>query len=357
MPHSNTRVKQLGPTTERERAPAPRVHRDIALWKGRREGFGGLARGIWDSLRNSRHQLLDMIEQEYGLAPEGIEREVERTTGALFKIRVEEDGAVWLRIGGVANRTENDFEREGKCAKRLAATGVPLTAAIATSDGRFAASLTWACRQQPAILYEASDGTTVKHPTAIELSAFGQALGTLNREIVDAKELPSPEPLTNARKHCEWVRRWLSTSEVEWLTDRVDDALDTVAKHPGVVVGICHGDARIENAKFDGQRATLIDLEMLSRGPVIYDIACFWRRRVLETGSKGDPPHWDAFLDGYRSTGPSVEGDVGTMKAMAFLRAVWTMALPADPRADWGDWCEDRGYWEAHLTQLRSYAL
>ena len=75
--------------------------------------------------------ILALIRTEYDLPAQGIAEEVDGVTGALFKARLDGERDVWVRLGGVANRTEHEVELEGQCASRVTTRGIPVSPAIA----------------------------------------------------------------------------------------------------------------------------------------------------------------------------------------------------------------------------------
>ena len=80
---------------------------------------------------------------------------------------------------------------------------------------------------------------------------------------------------------------------------------------------------------------------------VASDLACYWRKR------RASRDEWEAFLGGYESIRSLAPGELRAIPALATLRAIWTMALAATPKATWGrDWL-DAEYFEAHLEMIR----
>lgn len=74
---------------------------------------------------------------------------------------------------------------------------------------------------------------------------------------------------------------------------------------------------------------TLFDFEALATGPVVYDLACLWRRRLVETQFRAIPDDWPWFIEGYRSVHAEIGRELPLIPALAALQALWTMGLPA----------------------------
>jgi Ser/Thr protein kinase RdoA (MazF antagonist) len=67
------------------------------------------------------------------------------------------------------------------------------------------------------------------------------------------------------------------------------DEVESIAKAmkkclpDGIPVGLCHGDIHRANASIDEDgTVTLFDFDELARGPLSYDLACYWRKCLLE---------------------------------------------------------------------------
>ncbi len=123
--------------------------------------------------------------------------------------------------------------------------------------------------------------------------------------------------------------------------------------------GLCHGDVYVDNVRFDGARPTLFDLECCGTGPCVYDLACYWRRRIGLAPAGEESPHaeWQALLRGYQQIRALAPAELRAIPALATLRAMWTMALPAAPGTTWGqDWLLDPEYLDAHLAMIDQLA-
>jgi Ser/Thr protein kinase RdoA (MazF antagonist) len=112
------------------------------------------------------------------------------------------------------------------------------------------------------------------------------------------------------------------------------------------------------NVRFAEASPTIFDFEGCGVGPYVYDVACYWRKHVF---GAVDPVNaaraWREFLVGYGSIRPLGDHELAAVPALATLRAIWVMALPALPGARWGTaWLEDASYFEAHLEVIARFA-
>lgn len=65
----------------------------------------------------------------------------------------------------------------------------------------------------------------------------------------------------------------------------------------------------------------------------------------------------DTFVRGYDSVRPVSVDERRAVPALATLRAIWVMALPAACIGIWGaDWVADPAYFSAHLAMIRRFA-
>jgi Ser/Thr protein kinase RdoA (MazF antagonist) len=108
------------------------------------------------------------------------------------------------------------------------------------------------------------------------------------------------------------VRHWLQRVGSEGSRDAerriaelaaLIDEMVALASPPGAALptGLCHGDVRLVNVRFDGVQPTLFDLECCGAGACVCDLACYWRWRV-GLGPTDDEPsraEWQALLRGY----------------------------------------------------------
>jgi Ser/Thr protein kinase RdoA (MazF antagonist) len=286
-----------------------------------------------------------------------------RTTGLALRVRLG-PRAMWLRAGGVVQRSLELTEREGKVAAELGAAGLAVPVPIARADGAFAGMLPAGKRQWPAIGYAELSGEEVLTPTAEQAEALGGLLRGLHEwaPSATANALPWVEPLEKIEERLREAGHWLDSEQWRTLRPIVARA-SAVVSGASLAPGVCHGDVRLANVRFstlgagaDGggrSAATLFDLEAMGLGPALYDVACLWRRRLLESGLEQPPPDWRAFREGYEKRGALGDAAWSLVPALGCLRAFWTMMLPVEPALDWGEaFRSSREYWAGHLAQL-----
>ncbi|HKO92120.1 MAG TPA: phosphotransferase [Polyangiaceae bacterium] len=298
-------------------------------------------------------QLGSWIRAAYGDRSAAIIGSATRTTGLLLRIQLQ-SMTMWLRAGGVIERSLADTEREGLVANELGAAGVPLTAAIPRANGCLAGLLPFRETNLPAIGYLELGGVEVQEPSSAQAQTLGISLRRLHGSKVSAsaQDLPAVEPSRNIDTRLSEARKWLTAGQARDLTSIVEQALERV-QTASLPLTVCHGDLRYANVRFDGARPTLFDLEALGLGPAEYDLACLWRRRVIESGMVDVPKDWLWFCRGYERQDPLNVGSWSLIPPLACLRAFWTMTLPIEPRAAWGRvYRESPEYWHAHMAQM-----
>jgi Ser/Thr protein kinase RdoA (MazF antagonist) len=289
--------------------------------------------------------------------------------------RIETAGRVcWLKLGG-HGRGIDELEAEAEVAAALAGRGLPVAAPVARRDGRFAGAIALPGGPRLALLFDDAPGDEVAAPSVAQAEALGVVLARVHAAIdipaaarrwrIDADSL--------ARAPLRAVERWLAraggdadavraaTGRCAALAGLVDElaAMLGPAAAGALAIGLCHGDLQPENVRFDGDRPTLFDLEVCGVGPCAYDLACYWRRRIGLAPDDADPPHaeWHALVRGYERVRPLSPAERRAIPALAALRAVWVMALPAAPGATWGqDWLLDPEYLDAHVAMIERLA-
>jgi Ser/Thr protein kinase RdoA (MazF antagonist) len=293
------------------------------------------------------------IRAEYGDRTAAVIGAAPRTTGLALRIRLE-SLTMWLRGGGVVDRSLDNTEHEGLVANELRAAGVPLPAVIPKADGTFAGRLHLGETELLSIAYAELGGTEVQEPNRQQAEALGVSLRRLHDATLSptARALPKVEPLRGVDTRLSEARKWLTISQARDLTAVVETALERVQSVP-LPSCVCHGDIRYANVRYDDHRPTLFDLEALGLGPPLYDLACMWRRRIVETGMAGVPEDWRWFRRGYEMGGTLGRDGWSLIPALACLRAFWTMTLPIEPRATWGEaYKTSPEYWQAHMMQM-----
>lgn len=287
-----------------------------------------------------------------------------RTTGLALRLRLG-SGAMWLRAGGVMQRSLEATEREGRVARELRAAGLAVPAPISRADGSFAGLLRVGAVELPTIGFTELDGSESLAPSLEQAEALGGLLRRLHEWSPSeaANGLPWVEPLEKVEERLTEAGHWLDANQWRALEPIVARA-SAIASGAGLAPCVCHGDVRLANVRFKPSRAlssggsssaaaALFDLEAIGRGPALYDVACLWRRRLLETGLDQVPPDWRAFRAGYEARGALGEDAWSLLPALGCLRAFWTMMLPVEPPLDWGAaFRASREYWAGHLTQM-----
>jgi Ser/Thr protein kinase RdoA (MazF antagonist) len=304
----------------------------------------------------------EWVREAYGDARASVLGSAPRTTGLALKVRLGA-ATMWLRAGGVMQRSLEATEREGRVANELRAAGRAVPVPIARADGSYAGRLSLPGIDLPAIGFVEVAGDESLAPSEQQAEALGAVLRSLHEWAPSAAagDLPWVEPLEKIEQRLAEAGHWLDAEQWHALKPIVARASATLSGASLAPV-VCHGDVRLANVRFghlDGApathrtTATLLDLEALGRGPALYDVACLWRRRLLETGFEQVPAEWRAFRAGYEARAALSEAEWSLLPALGCLRAFWTMMLPVEPPLDWGaTFRSSRDYWAGHLTQL-----
>lgn len=310
-----------------------------------------------EQLSDEHEAATDWLRAAYGDAQARVVASVRRTTGLALEVRLSST-AMWLRAGGVMQRSLEATEREGQVAAELCAAGIAVQRPVARADGAFAGLMRARGADHPAIGYAELAGNEVLAPSVEQAEALGELLRGLHEwaPSATATALPWVEPLEKIDERLNESGRWLAAAERRTLRPIVSRA-SALVSGAGLAPGVCHGDVRLANVRFEAgagrPSAALFDLEAIGLGPALYDVACLWRLRLLETGLEQAPPDWRAFRAGYERRGALGEAEWSLLPALACLRAFWTMMLPAEPPLAWGEaFRASREYWAGHLTQL-----
>jgi len=249
-------------------------------------------------------------------------------------------------------------ELEGLIVDELRRMGVSVATPVRRHDGNFAGVLPFRGTVLPAIAYIELSGGLMEKPSLAQAGAFGVALRKLHdTEVGSASRAPTVEPLIDIEERLSAAAAWLTDVQLRELTDLVGRCREQIeeVKLPWI---ICHGDVRYANVFFEEDRPTLFDMEALGLGPRCYDLACLWRRCVVEHGFlEPFPTDWHWFRQAYDASGALGSQHWSLLPALACLRAFWTMTLPIAPNADWGEaYRSSADYWVAHLAQIRWFA-
>jgi Ser/Thr protein kinase RdoA (MazF antagonist) len=251
-------------------------------------------------------------------------------------VRVETaSGALWLKLASRSGRTVDELEAEADVVACLGRAKISVTQPVRRADGRYAGPVI----DFPSIMFREARGIPITSPSREQAHALGALIANLhlascsvaNRWTIDANSL-FHEPLSWLGQRCPVAIASIGTEMIAKLASTLP-------------IGLCHGDLHLENVHFDGDAPTLLDFEVCGTGPLVYDLACYWRKHVSD---------WEPFLAGYTSVRPLTSEERRAIPVLATLRAIWTMALPAAPNATWGrDWL-DAEYFEAHLQMIRA---
>lgn len=287
------------------------------------------------------------IENDYGfvgvttraLVREGT-RVVEVTSAA---------GRHWLRLATTEGRSLGEVEEEACAVAELHAQGARVAAPVRRRDGRLVA-LDDAGRIT--VLFENAPGSFVEQPSAAQATALGVELARLHAAGAQLRfaQRPPIDVASLATRPLAYAERWLPPSAVA----RVHALVSALEPRLADARGFCHGDVHLGNVLFDNDQPTLFDLESCGFGPSVYDLACYFRKRVLSGAPAED---WRALLWGYEQARPLSPEERASIPAWATLRAIWVMALPALPGVAWGtDWLADPAYVDAHLEMIERFA-
>jgi len=278
------------------------------------------------------------------------------------------DRTYWLKLVTVTARSLDELEAEAEVATGLAGRGLCVAPAISRRDGRYAGTIELpdgACR---ALLFDNAPGVEVATASPEQAEALGALLGRIHAttDVRGAGRRWQIDVDALARRPLHTVRQWLrrvggkgprhAERRVAALVALIDE-MAALASPPGdaLPTGLCHGDVQLENVRFDGSQPTLFDLEWCGTGACAYDLACYWRSRV-GLGPTDDEPlraEWQALLRGYEQIREIAPAERRAIRALATLRAMWVMALPAAAGSTWGqDWLLDPEYIAAHLAMI-----
>jgi Ser/Thr protein kinase RdoA (MazF antagonist) len=297
----------------------------------------------------------DWIRTAYAASAASIASAATRTTGLALRVELQ-PFTMWLRVGGVVQRSVQLTELEGLIANELCTMRVPVATPVRRADGNFAGLLQFRGKALPTIAYVELRGNLVEKPSIGQAKALGVTLRKLHDAELGnvASKAPTVEPLVDIDARLSAAADWLTDAQLRELTELVGRSREEL-EEAQLPWSICHGDVRYANMFFTGDQPTLFDMEALGLGPRCYDLACLWRRCVLERGFlEALPQDWLWFRQAYEANAALEPQHWSLLPALACLRAFWTMTLPIDPNADWGEaYRSSADYWEAHMAQIR----
>lgn len=149
-------------------------------------------------------------------------------------------------------------------------------------------------------------------PQLADAREFGRSLATVHQTHVEKRN-------TSEAPRSSMVREPKNISSVfQELKHLLAEQED---RNGDGVIGICHGDAWLGNAKWADGRAILFDFEYARVGPVVYDIASFiWSLQEVQDNDL-QVAAYKSFVQGYRSV-YDVSFDEGVLKANVLRREI-----------------------------------
>lgn len=315
----------------------------------------------------------EAVAAAYPLGPIRACARLDRVSSSVARLEVAER-VYWLKLVTRAHRGPDELdelESEAEVASELAERGLRVASAVRRRDGRYAGRLELPDGAVPALLFDEAPGRDVGAPSAVQAEALGALLGRFHAATVRAADRRwriDADALAGAPLRA--VEAWLQRAGGDTAREaarrcaalvKLASEMVAIAWPDGepLPLGLCHGDLQLENVRFDGARPTLFDLECCGTGPCAYDLACYWRRRIGLAPTDREPPRaeWDALLRGYEQTRALAPSERQAIPALATLRAIWVMALPATPGITWGqDWLLDLEYIDAHVAMIERLA-
>ncbi|MBD3887507.1 phosphotransferase [Phormidium tenue FACHB-886] len=267
----------------------------------------------------------------------------------------------WLRLYIENYSSLKQIGDEASALEQLYQNGVKVARPIHRKDGKFVGGF----GDYLAIMFAHADGIEVKAPTTEQaaafgslvarIHAFGSALTLPNRPLIDYRFL-GEQPLKHVEPYL--AERRTEFEELRRIAKHTRDQVWKGGKDTELPNGFCHGDVHLENVKFAGTSPTIFDFEACAIGPYVYDVACYWRKLILANRNKSIyEKEWEAFLHGYQAVRSLQHDELKAVPALATLRAIWVMALPAQPGVTWGtDWLTDLSYFDAHFKMIQDFA-
>jgi Ser/Thr protein kinase RdoA (MazF antagonist) len=286
---------------------------------------------------------------------------IERSTDTLVYVETP-DAGYYLRLATGTARAVEETEDEARAVATLHHRGLRVAPPVRRRDGAYAGAFPAPAGACAVVLFHEARGMAVERPTPQQVHALGVLIARIHT-AGDALQLPN-RPLLDSEslaiapvRHTEyWLRRHgLNVGRVRAIAEEMRAA---IWQPNDLASGFCHGDVHLGNVRFVEARPTIFDFESCGVGPYVYDVACYWRKHVF---GAVDPVYaaqaWQAFLGGYGSVRPLGDRELGLVPALATLRALWVMALPALPGTRWGeDWLREPTYFEAHLEAISRFA-
>jgi Ser/Thr protein kinase RdoA (MazF antagonist) len=273
----------------------------------------------------------------------------------LARLDVESRPHAWLRVHPPGTSTLREVAAIGEAARVASAQGVRITAPIPRLDGTLAGTFDG----RPAIVYQHADGSVLHQLEDSNATALGAelvAIHAVRTAGIDGLPRLDRAHLIEAPLRVLRAGRRLAPSALRAIEALVERAADRWACAGPLEEGLLHGDARAANAvQSETGEPTWLDLDQMAHGPLVYDLACLWRKDVV-LADGGAEAAWEAFLAGYATRRPIPARERAVLPAFGVLREAWVTAIVGlHPRAYPREsaWLDDPEYWDAHLELMR----
>jgi Ser/Thr protein kinase RdoA (MazF antagonist) len=304
--------------------------------------------------------IAEWIAATYEPAVAGSAEAQRRSYPSLYRI-ASSRGPCWLRVYSSTHPSLTRLEAQVEAVFVLHRCGANVVRPVAGRNRRFVETLNVGDGRRHAVLFTHAPGRTLDRSNLTEVGAFGSVVAQLHA---------APGPVDDGRLaeiDLDYLadaplRRLASHAAATTVLDEVRDLAREMCTRVGVGVprGLCHGDVHAANANIDREEnVTVFDFDELAYGPLAYDLACYWRKCILEHEQRhAAEVEWCAFLEGYETVRPITDDERRAIPALAVLRAIWTMAMPAQYVGIWGEnWLSDPTYFDDHLTMIRRFAV
>lgn len=267
----------------------------------------------------------------------------------------------WLRLYLRKPISMEQLEEEASLVNELHTQGMQVAPPLRRQDGQFAGVLEITGNQLPGVLYANAIGVQKTYLTVEQAEALGRLLAELHNHVTTLRirSRPTIDYHFLAEEPLNHLAPWLEEKARSRLLSIAQEMRTIIWENASeLAVGFCHGDVHLGNIKFQETVPTLFDFESCGLSLCVYDIACYWRNRISTcTDESLRSQEWAAILQGYNTVRRLNAQELSTVPALATLRAIWVMALPAQPSATWGnDWLNDSDYIQAHLERVEALA-
>lgn len=254
------------------------------------------------SFKSVLANLLGVLPRDIGMITDGVNKNLRI---------VADDLDLFARFSPSFLHSKSELENEVELLNALNAVSAPCCKPV-SAKGQF---ITGPFRIEGVEYHLFLNETIVGDVLGPQLAGareFGRSLATLHQAQVK-KTLASRAP----RSSTVQVPRNISFvfQELKQLVAAQND------RNGDGVIGICHGDAWLGNAKWSAGRAILFDFEYARVGPVVYDIASFiWAIQGLQDNDL-QVAVYRSFVQGYRAV-YDVSFDEDALKANVLRREI-----------------------------------